>query len=234
VIRPLVVALAVLAGVVVLAVESAPAASAAEPVASRCEVVVRIPALDVREDLRYYRGSPDDGPGTRIQNRGDLASPLGPGGGTRAGELGNFFIAGHRTSAAAPLKHLRHLRPGDEVIVRTRCGDGFDQTHTYAVTRKARYIDFFTRKGRALQIAPVPFAPGTEATQPMITLSTCATQEDNARGDRRRDRYGNPPGRWVVIGVLRNREPEATSTTVEPWPSAEPAEPEQPADGSAG
>jgi sortase A len=48
----------------------------------------------------------------------------------------------------------------------------------------------------------VPFHPRQDPTVPMITLSTCATQEDNARGDRRRDRYGNPPGRWVVVGVL--------------------------------
>ena len=187
---------------------SAAGVSASAPAAARCEVVVTIPALDVRERLRYHPGSPDDGPGTRIQNRGDLASPLGPDGGVRAGEVGNFFIAGHRTTAGGPLKHLRQLRPGDVVTVRTRCGADTATTHVYEVTRKSRYIDFFTRKGRALQIAPVPFAPGVEPTQPMITLSTCATQEDNARGDRRRDRYGNPPGRWVVVGQLVEQPPQ--------------------------
>lgn len=174
------------------------------PASADCNVVVTIPAIDMREELRYYRGSPDDAPGTRIQDRGDLASPLGPRGGVRAGEVGNFFIAGHRTTGRAPLKHLRALRPGDVVRVRTRCGDGSDTALTYAITRKSRYVDFFTRRGRAAQIAPVPFRPGEPPTQSMITLSTCATQEDNARGDRRRDRFGNPPGRWVVTGVLQS------------------------------
>lgn len=184
-----------------------PSAAAATPTASattaRCAVVVTIPAIGVREELRYHAGSPDDAKGTRIQNTGDLASPLGPKGGVRVGEVGNHFIAGHRTSAGSPLLNLRKLRAGDIVRVRTRCDGTGEVTHTYTITsRKARYIDFFTRKGRAAQIAPVPFRPGEVPTVPMLTLSTCATQEDNARGDRRRDRFGNPPGRWVVVGVL--------------------------------
>jgi sortase A len=170
--------------------------------AVRCDVLVTIPEIDVREELRYYPGSPDDGRGTRIQDTGDLASPLGRAGGVRAGDVGNFFIAGHRTSAGGPLLHLRQLRRGDIVKVRTQCDDGSGGTHTYAITGKSRYIDFFTRKGRAAQIAPVPLQPGEAPTTSMVTLSTCATQEDRARGDRRTDRFGNPPGRWVVVGVL--------------------------------
>jgi sortase A len=172
-----------------------------DPVAP-CDVVVTIPEIDVREELRYYPGSPDDAKGTRIQDSGDLASPIGRRGGVRAGDVGNFFIAGHRTSAGGPLLHLRSLRRGDVVRVRTRCADGVDVTHRYAVTDRATYIDFFTREGRAAQIAPVPLRPGDVPIGPMVTLSTCATQEDRARGDRRRDRFGNPPGRWVVVGVL--------------------------------
>lgn len=167
-----------------------------------CDVVVTIPEIDVREKLRYYPGSPDDGRGTRIQDTGDLASPLGGRGGVRAGDVGNFFIAGHRTSAGGPLLHLRQLRRGDIVKVRTRCDDGVDVTHRYVVSGRATYIDFFTRKGRAAQISPVPLQPGEVPVAPMVTLSTCATQEDRDRGDRRRDRFGNPPGRWVVVGAL--------------------------------
>lgn len=181
---------------------AAPTATIAVPATPSCDVTVSIPAIGVREELRYYAGSPDDGRGTRIQNVGDLASPLGRGGGVRAGEVGNHFIAGHRTSAGAPLLHIRRLRAGDTVTVRTRCGGAPSTTHAYTITARARYIDFFTREGRALQIAPVPFQPGALPTQAMVTLSTCATQEDKARGDLRKDRYGNPPGRWVVVGVL--------------------------------
>ena len=194
---------AVLAAACLQCASATPAVSVAidDPVA-RCDVVVSIPEIDVREELRYYPGSPDDGKGTRIQDTGDLASPVGRRGGVRAGDIGNFFIAGHRTSAGGPLLHLRSLRRGDIVKVRTRCDDGVDVTHRYVIAERATYIDFFTRKGRAAQIAPVPLRPGEVPTQPMVTLSTCATQEDRARGDRRRDRFGNPPGRWVVVGVL--------------------------------
>lgn len=176
--------------------------AAAAPAERGCAVVVTIPAIDVREDLVYYQGSPDDRRGTRIQDTGALASPQGPDGGVRAGEVGNHFIAGHRTSAGGPLLKVRQLHRGDVVRIRTRCASGSDITHTYTVAGRARYIDFFTRAGRADQIAPVPFRRGVEPTQAMVTLSTCATQEDNARGDRRRDRFGNPPGRWVVVGIL--------------------------------
>src|SRR5689334_19398339 len=41
-----------------------------------------IPALGIRRLLVVaYRGKTDDGPGTRIQNRGIAASPFGPRGG---------------------------------------------------------------------------------------------------------------------------------------------------------
>lgn len=211
---------AVLVGLATAVAVPTPSA-AIEPATSTCIVAVSIPAIGMREELRYYPGSPDDGPGTRIQNTGDLASPLGSRGGVRAGEIGNHFIAGHRTSAGAPLLHIRRLRPGDTVTVRTRCDGGPATTHTYSVTSRGRYIDFFTREGRALQIAPVPFAPGALPTQAMVTLSTCATQEDKARGDLRKDRYGNPPGRWVVVGVLTSTSGGPPVSDVAPTVPAE-------------
>lgn len=180
------------------------AAEVSQRSASRCDVVVTIPDIGVREEMRYYPGSPDDAPGTRIQDTGRLASPLGSRGGVRAGEIGNHFIAGHRTSAGAPLLHLRKLRIGDRIMVQAHCDGSERVTYTYAVTARSRYIDFFTRAGRAAQIAPVPFQPGVVPTTAMVTLSTCATQEDRARGDLREDRFGNPPGRWVVVGVLES------------------------------
>lgn len=161
-----------------------------------------IPDIDVRRELTRYVGSPDDGPGTRIQNRGRLASPIGPRGGVTPGDIGNLFIAGHRTSAGGALLRIRELERGDVVRVRERCADGVDTTYTYTLQGRPRYIDFLTRQGRVAQIAPVPFHPGRSPVQAMLTLSTCATQEDNKRGDVRRDRQGNPPGRWVVAGVL--------------------------------
>ena len=100
-----------LASGVVLA---APAATAIDGEQS-CRVTVTIPDIDVRRSLTYYRGSPDDGPGTRIQNRGGLASPQGPKGGVTAGDIGNLFIAGHRNTAGGPLLRIRDLGRGDVV-----------------------------------------------------------------------------------------------------------------------
>ena len=43
-----------------------------------------------------YPGSPDDAPGTALQNAGEMASPRGPRGGVGPGEVGNFIVTGHR------------------------------------------------------------------------------------------------------------------------------------------
>ena len=41
----------------------------------------------------------------------------------------------------------------------------------------------------------------------MITLSTCATPEDHARGNYWSDEFGNPEHRIDKIGVLVERRP---------------------------
>jgi len=41
----------------------------------------------------------------------------------------------------------------------------------------------------------------------MITLSTCATPEDHARGNFWSDRFGNPEHRIDKIGVLVDTRP---------------------------
>ena len=43
----------------------------------------------------------------------------------------------------------------------------------------------------------------------MITLSTCATPEDHARGNYWSDEFGNPEHRIDKIGVLVERRPAA-------------------------
>jgi sortase A len=177
-------------------------ANASAPGDEWCKVTVSVPAIGVKENLSYYVGTPDDGEGTRIQNRGGFASPLGKRNTTTAGGVGNFFIAGHRNSAGAPLLRVRELRRGDEVRVRVLCKNISDTRYVYTLDGAPKYVDFFTKAGRRAQSAPVPFRPGVKATIPMVTISTCATQEDAARGDRRRDQYGNPAGRWVVAGEL--------------------------------
>jgi sortase A len=143
-----------------------------------------------------YRGSPDDGPGTRIQNGGVAATPIGRTGGTGPGQVGNYIITAHRTTSPAPFADLPALRAGDHVLVRT-LGRVFD----YRVT-DTRWTSFRSRASLRRQAADVPGRPGVAAKRAMITLSTCATPEDHARGNYWSDQFGNPEHRIDKIGVL--------------------------------
>lgn len=167
----------------------------------RCLTTLSIPRIDVESKVRSYVGSPDDAKGTRIQNRSLLASPLGTTGGVAAGQLGNFHVDGHRNSAGGLLLELRKLRKGDLVQARVECAVTPDLTFTYRISARPSYVDFFSTEGRQAQIAEKPLEPGTRATRGYLSISTCATQEDHARGDFRKDQFDNPPGRWVAVGV---------------------------------
>ena len=161
-----------------------------------------IPALGLRSfPVVRYRGTPDDGPGTRIQNSGPMASPRGPGGGVGPGVVGNFFVTGHRTSHAAPLAELPLMVPGDRVVVRSG-----DSVHVYEITG-TRSTSFRSPVSMARQTAAVPGRPGARPTRAMITLSTCATPEDHAAGNFWADRFGNPEHRIDKIGVLVETRP---------------------------
>lgn len=199
--------LAVVAGAVTLA-PALPVAAVAPPEHS-CKVRVHIPRLDVQSRLKYHVGVPDDATGTRIQDRGILASPQSRRLGTAAaGERGNFVVTGHRNTAGGVLRDLPDLRPGDKVTVTVRCSPvawRMNVDYTYTVTSRARYVDYFSAAERKASQAPVPFRPSKRATKAFLTLVTCATQEDHARGDYRFDAQGNPPGRWVVVAELDGR-----------------------------
>jgi len=148
-----------------------------------------------------YRGHPDDGPGTDIQNGGAMASPRGPRGGTGPGVVGNFIVTGHRTSHTAPLADLPSLSLGDRVRVRSG-----DQVFVYRITG-TRSTSFRSPASLARQSAAVPGRPGLDPTRPMITLSTCATPEDHAVGNYWSDEFGNPEHRIDKIGVLVGTRP---------------------------
>jgi sortase A len=141
-------------------------------------------------------GTADDRPGTRLQDRGFVASPRGTKGGVGPGEVGNFIITGHRTSHNRPFAQLPELANGKHILV-TANGYVYD----YVVTRTMT-ISFRQPTSLAQQNAAVPGRPGQKPTQAMITLSTCATPEDVAAGNRWRDALGNPEHRINKIGTL--------------------------------
>jgi sortase A len=161
--------------------------------------LLSIPALGLH-DVRVvpYAGTPDDRPGTAIQDAGDLAAPHGAGGLVGPGGLGNFLVTGHRTSSTQPFAALPTLRPGARVVVETL-------THrlVYEITR-TRWTSFRRPSSLLAQSAAVPGHPGRAATRAMITLSTCATAEDHAVGNYWADELHNPEHRIDKIGVLRS------------------------------
>ncbi len=156
-----------------------------------------IPSIGVHElAVVAYVGSPDDAAGTVIEDRGVAASPRGARGGVGPGVVGNFVVTAHRTSAGGPLRRLPQLRDGTHVLVRVG-----PTVYDYVVTGTLS-VSFRSASSKALQTAPVPGRPGVPATQPMITLSTCATPEDHAAGDWWADSLGNPEHRIDKVGVL--------------------------------
>lgn len=180
---------------------AAPAAaqSAAPEADPRTETaLLSVPAIGL-EDLRVvpYEGTTDDWPGTRIQNRGVAASPYGEQGGVGPGEVGNYLVTAHRLSAGGPLRDLPSLERGDPVLV-TAGGSVYE----YVIT-ETRQTSFRSERSLAEQRAAVPGHPGERPTKAMITISTCATPEDDAAGNFWRDDKGNPEHRIDKIGVLR-------------------------------
>lgn len=177
-----------------------PAAPAPSPAAAVQPQVstLSIPSAGV-SGLRVvpYEGTTDDAPGTRIQDLGVAASPYGKRGGVGPGQVGNFLVTAHRLSAGGPLRDLPAVKHGETVLVTVG-----DVVHTYEIVA-TRKTSFRSERSLSEQRAAVPGAPGTAATQAMITLSTCATPEDHAEGNYWSDAQGNPEHRIDKIGILR-------------------------------
>lgn len=148
-----------------------------------------------------YEGTTDDRAGTRIQDRGVAASPYGERGGVGPGGIGNYLVTAHRLSAGGPLRELPSVAVGDLVHVTAR-----GTVYTYEIV-ETRTTSFRSARSLAEQRAAVPGEPGEKPTRAMITLSTCATPEDNAAGNFWRDAQHNPEHRIDKIGVLTSTRP---------------------------
>ncbi len=166
--------------------------------------MLAIPEIGL-EDLRVvpYEGTTDDWAGTRIQDKGFAASPYGDKGGVGPGEIGNYLVTAHRLSAGGPLRDLPSLDTGDSVFVMAG-----GMVHEYRIT-ETKKTSFRSERSLAEQRAAVPGEPGKKPTRAMITVSTCATPEDNAAGNFWRDDRGNPEHRIDKVGVLVSSRPEA-------------------------
>ena len=79
------------------------------------------------------------------------------------GEIGNFAIAGHRTTYGAPFNRIAELQPGDVIVIETR-----DAYHSYVVDHHV-----IVRPWQTEVIEPVPGEPGAEASERWLTMTSC-------------------------------------------------------------
>ncbi len=79
------------------------------------------------------------------------------------GEVGNFALAGHRTSYGKPFADIDALAPGDALIVQTD-----EAWFVYRVTESQIVLPH-----QVEVIAPVPNSPGAAPQKASITLTTC-------------------------------------------------------------
>ena len=79
------------------------------------------------------------------------------------GQVGNFAVAGHRTTYGRPFHDVDQLADGDRVVVET-AGD----VHVYEVTSRE-----IVRPSDVEVIGPVPGQPGATPTEALITLTSC-------------------------------------------------------------
>jgi sortase A len=100
------------------------------------------------------------------------------------GAIGNFAVAGHRTTWAHPFREVERLQIGDRVIVRTE-----ETRFTYRVTGHQ-----VVHPDETAVLDPVPGAPDAMPDQAQLTLTTCHPEYSAWR-------------RWVVRAVLVQATP---------------------------
>lgn len=95
------------------------------------------------------------------------------------GAVGNFAVAGHRTTFGKPFNRIAELQVGDALVVRTK-----DAWYVYKVASTE-----IVYPNQTEVIAPVPDKPGAAPTARSITMTTCTPMYSAAQ-------------RYVVHGVL--------------------------------
>ncbi len=86
------------------------------------------------------------------------------------GEVGNFALAGHRTTYGAPFGRIADLRVGDAIVVETQAG-----WYTY----RFRTLEYVTPQAVDV-LLPVPQASSTPDGERYLTLTSCSPRFSNA------------------------------------------------------
>ncbi|HWS58734.1 MAG TPA: class E sortase [Actinotalea sp.] len=116
--------------------------------------------------LQVPRWDPVERPISQGTDKSQILDALGIGHYERTampGGIGNFAVAGHRTTYGKPLNRVEELVLGDPLVVRTQ-----DTWYVYRVSA-TQVVD-----PRQIEvIAPVPGDPAAVATEATMTLTTC-------------------------------------------------------------
>ena len=139
--------------------------------------IVRIPRLGAGYARPLLEGTSRD---ILEDGIGHYAGTAGP------GAVGNFAVAGHRTTYGRPFHDIDKLRTGDLVVVETKAAYS-----VYAVKRHE-----IVRPTDVQVIAPVPDKPGTRPTERWMTMTACHPKYSAAR-------------RYVVFAQLVQTYPHA-------------------------
>lgn len=108
------------------------------------------------------------------------------------GEIGNFSMAGHRTTYGKPFNKIAELRDGDLVIIETA-----ESYFVYEV-----FEDLIVRPTQVEVVAPVPSQPGTEPTEALMTMTSCHPMFSSRQ-------------RWITHGRLIDTIPRADGLPLE-------------------
>jgi sortase A len=136
------------------ATPSAPRASSAASALGTAYARIYLPTLGRSQEHVVVEGV-----GTEDLKKGPGHYP-----GTAApGAIGNVVISGHRTTYGAPFNRLDELHVGDPIVVETQ-----DFYYIYLVTGTT-----IVSPSALGETDPVPNRPGVQATQRILTLTTC-------------------------------------------------------------
>ena len=103
------------------------------------------------------------------------------------GQIGNFAVAGHRTTYGKPFSDIEQLQKGDFIVVETKA--------SYLVYGVDRHV--IVRPDQVEVIAPVPQDPGARPTQAWLTMTACHPRYSASQ-------------RYVVFAKLVKRIPRAS------------------------
>lgn len=85
--------------------------------------------------------------------------------------VGNFGLAGHRTTYGRPFHDIDRLQPGDEIVIETVYGSCAYEVDSYEIVDPYA-VDV---------IAPVPNQPGVEPTESWLTMTACHPKYSDAQ-----------------------------------------------------